>query len=168
MRTHLTAAAAAAGSIAVVLSLAGCSFPHDPGGTLDRVRGGTLRVGVSENPPWTQWPGGAPALGEEGEPSGIEVELVSGFADSIDAEVVWVAGSEATLMTQLEEGELEVVIAGLHGDTPWASHGATTYPYATTFDDEGNEVAHVMATPLGENDLLTTLESFLLAQQVSA
>jgi len=144
-----------------------CGFPRDPDGTLERVTGGVLRVGVSENPPWTRWPGGAPAAGESGEPSGIEVDLVSDFAASLGAEVAWVPGSEADLMTLLEESELEVVVAGLEASAPWSSHVALTYPYATSIDDKGEEVRHVMAVVMGENDLLTTLESFLLAQDVA-
>ena len=36
--------------------LAGCGLkiPTDPEGTLDRVSGGTLRAGISHNPPWTE------------------------------------------------------------------------------------------------------------------
>lgn len=161
-RTAVVALVAAAGPGALV----GCGFPLDPDGTLDRVRGGALVVGVSENPPWTLWPDGSPGVGEEGEPGGIEVELVTDFAASLDADVVWVAGSEATLMTQLEEGELDVVVAGLESTSPWSSHAALTAVYAVTTDDAGAPVRHVMAARLGENDLLTTLEGHLLQQEV--
>ncbi|WP_241680655.1 transporter substrate-binding domain-containing protein [Pseudactinotalea suaedae] len=162
-RRAITGAAAAV----LMWSAAACSFPQDPDGTLKRVTGGVLRVGVSENPPFTRWPGGAPEAGESGEPSGTEVELVSAFAASLDAEVAWVPGSEADLMTRLEESELDVVIAGLQATTPWSSHAAITYPYATSIDDKGEEVRHVMAVAMGENGLLTTLESFLLAQDLA-
>lgn len=166
-RRHLLTAAAGAAAFAVTTA---CGFPRDPEGTLERVTGGVLRVGVSENPPWTRWPEGAPAAGasgeQGGEPSGTEVDLVRAFAASLEAEVAWAGGSEADLMARLDEGALDLVVAGLHETTPWSSHAALTYPYATSVDENGVEVKHVMATPMGENDLLTTLETFLLAQDV--
>ena len=36
----------------LLLLAASCSLPRDSDGTLDRIRGGTLRVGLAENPPW--------------------------------------------------------------------------------------------------------------------
>ena len=41
--------------------LTSCAFPYDPEHTLEKVSGDALRVGISENPPWTVWPDGAPA-----------------------------------------------------------------------------------------------------------
>ena len=38
---------------AVLLTGCGVEIPADPEDTLERVRGGTLRVGVSPNPPHT-------------------------------------------------------------------------------------------------------------------
>lgn len=158
-----------AGTVAAFVTAGGtaCGFPRDPDGSLERVTDGVLRVGVSENPPWTRWPEGAPTGDEQRQPTGTEVDLVSAFAASLSAEVAWTAGSEAGLMAQLEEGDLDVVIAGLDETTPWSSHAALTYPYATTVDDKGDEVRHVMAAAMGENGLLTTLEAFLLAQEVT-
>jgi polar amino acid transport system substrate-binding protein len=61
-------------AVAVTLSLAaaGCQFPRDPEGTLDRVEGGTMRVGVIHNPPWVDL--------SEKEPTGVEIDLIEGFA----------------------------------------------------------------------------------------
>ncbi len=48
----------------------GCKdLPRDPEGTLNRVRGGRVRVGLVEHPPWVVRRSG-------GEPAGVEVELV--------------------------------------------------------------------------------------------
>ena len=55
-------------ALALVSLAAGCQFPRDPEGTLDRVEGGTLRVGVVEDPPWVE-------LGGR-EPGGVEPEIV--------------------------------------------------------------------------------------------
>jgi membrane-bound lytic murein transglycosylase MltF len=62
--------------------LAGCAItvPADPEGTLETVRDGTLRVGVSPNPPWTE-------LHEGDDPSGVEPELARQFAATLDAEI---------------------------------------------------------------------------------
>src|SRR6185369_5924264 len=37
-----------------VLLVAACDLPRDSDGTLDRVRGGTMRVGVVIDTPWTK------------------------------------------------------------------------------------------------------------------
>jgi polar amino acid transport system substrate-binding protein len=111
---------------ATLLALAGACerIPQDPRGTLDRVTGATMRVGVSEMPPWTQF--------DDGEIRGVEVELVRRFADELGAEIAWVQGSEAALLEALERYELDLVIAGLTDDTPWNSRLGLTTPYVTT------------------------------------
>ena len=138
-----------------VLLLAGCGLqvPADPDGTLDRVSGGTLHVGVSPHEGWAEIEGGQGV--------GREAELVEAFATSIDAEVDWVEGGEEHLMASLQRGELDLVIGGLTDATPWSTHAAITRPYLETTDDAGATVRHVMATPLGENAFLVALENFL-------
>lgn len=110
-------------ALAAVL-LAGCGLPRDPEGTLDRVTGGTLRAGVSENVPWVRLDGDQPA--------GVEVALVERFAEQLRADIEWVDGSEAELMEALHLGELDLVVAGLSADTPWQQNGAVTRPYLET------------------------------------
>jgi polar amino acid transport system substrate-binding protein len=111
-------------ALATVL-LCGCEFPRDPEGTLDQVRGGALRVGVSPAEPFVK-----PAPG--GEPTGVEVELVTRFAESLDASVEWVEGSESDLMAALEGRQLDIVIAGLTRRSEWQRTAALTRPYLTT------------------------------------
>lgn len=41
-------------SIALLFLLAACDLPRGSDGTLDRVRGGTMRVGVVVDTPWTK------------------------------------------------------------------------------------------------------------------
>lgn len=103
---------------------AGCGIPRDPEGTLERVRGGTLRAGITASAPWTTL--------EEGRPGGVEVELVERFAGELGARVEWVDGSEADLMAALEMRELDLVVGGLTADTPWQAKAAITRSYATT------------------------------------
>lgn len=74
-----SAAARRIGSFAtvlmVVLTVAACggAFPRDTDGNLDRITGGALRVGVSENPHWTE-------VLDDGRVTGREVDLVTDFA----------------------------------------------------------------------------------------
>lgn len=104
--------------VLVILLLAavagGCDMPHDTADTLRDVRGGTLRAGAVESPPW--------AVGRNGTVSGIEVELVNRFADEIGAaDVDWTTGSESSLITALNRRELDVVVGGLTAGSPWAA-----------------------------------------------
>ncbi|MGX5358838.1 substrate-binding periplasmic protein [Kocuria sp. KH4] len=135
----------------------GCApgFPKDPEGTLDRVRGGELRAGVSESPPWAE-------VADSGRPSGVEVELVEEFADRIDAEVVWYPGAESHLIRSLEGGDLDVVVAGLTDTSPWTKHAALTRPHTEIETWDGRTEKIVLATRLGENGFLTELETFLV------
>ena len=57
------------------LTSCGITIPQDPEGTLEKVSGGILRVGVSEHAQWVQLP-------PTGDPQGIEPELVEEFADT--------------------------------------------------------------------------------------
>ena len=111
-------------AVLLAVGVAGCGIPRDPEGTLDRVRGGTLRAGITASEPWTTLEGGRPG--------GVEVELVERFADELGARVEWVDGSEAELIGALEVRELDLVVGGLTADTPWQSKAAITRSYATT------------------------------------
>jgi polar amino acid transport system substrate-binding protein len=116
---------AALAALAVVAVLvAGCGIPRDPESTLNRVRGGTLRAGITASEPWTTLEGGRPGR--------VEVELVERFAAELGAMVEWVDGSEADLIAALEVRELDLVVGGLTADTPWQAKAAITRSYATT------------------------------------
>lgn len=108
----------------VLLLPAACtSRPVDPEGTLDRVRGGTLRAGIVANDPWT-------IVGPPHD--GIEVEIVERFAASIDSEVEWFDGSEQELFGALHLGELDLVVGGFEAQNPYAAEVAFTHPYFTS------------------------------------
>src|SRR5690625_4807280 len=151
--------------LAMMVGLVGCSghFPADPDGTLDRVSGGTLRVGISHQPPWTDTTGEGFS---EQDPGGIEVQLVEDYAASINADVEWHAGGEEQLVMLLSESELDIVIGGLTDNSPWESDAALTTAYAESIGVDGSTAKHVMATPMGENAFMTSLESFLLDQDI--
>jgi polar amino acid transport system substrate-binding protein len=111
--------------VLVATWVGGCDFPADPEGTLDRVRGGVMRVGVTPAEPWVKLPAGGP-------PAGVEVELVEAFAEDLGATVEWVEGSESDLMEALHGRQLDVVIAGLTRQSEWSRSAALTRPYLTS------------------------------------
>ena len=108
----------------LVVAAVGCGIPRDPEGTLERVRGATLRAGFAVEEPWT-------AL-EDGQPAGVEVELVEAFARQLDASVEWTQGSQAELVEALEVGALDLVVGGFTADSPYAGSVGMTRPYVTT------------------------------------
>lgn len=140
---------------ALLLCAACGNYPRDPEGTLERVRGGALRVGVAEASPWTSLAGGTPA--------GVEPALVQELARELGARVEWVPGSETLLLEALERGELDLVVGGLDSRTPWKRKRiAITDPYytdtlvvglppgSTPLDGiEGREIAVEVGDPAG-------------------
>jgi membrane-bound lytic murein transglycosylase MltF len=145
-------------ALAALLTLPGCAaIPADPEGTLERVSGGVLRVGMSQHEPWT-------AL-DDGERSGVEVRLIEEFAAERDADVEWHDGGEEALIGQLHRGELDVVVGGLTEKSPWVDQAALTRPYVVLTSPEGSPEPHVLAARMGENALLVALERFLLEHE---
>jgi polar amino acid transport system substrate-binding protein len=120
----------------VVLAL-GCQYPRDPEETLDRVSGGTMYVGVIDDPPWV-------VLDEGKEPQGVEPELLRGFAEQIDADIEWVEGPEDDLMEAMRGFQLDVVIGGLTRSSRYRNEVALTRPYIDTEIEFG--------VPVGEDD----------------
>ena len=120
-------------AVLLVILTACTSRPIDPEGTLDRVRGGTLRAGIVENDPWTVV--GPPHRG-------IEVAIVERFAASIDADIEWFDGSEQELFGALHLGELDLVVGGFEAQNPYSAAVAFTHPYFTS--------RVVVATPAAE------------------
>ena len=116
---------AAALAAAAAATFGGCQYPADPDGTLERVRDGTMRVGVTASDPWVD-------LADPGDPQGVEPELARRFAARLNAEVEWIEGSEEELMGALEEGQLDLVVGGLTKKTPWKKEAALTRPYLRT------------------------------------
>ena len=108
----------------VCMAVACGGIPRDPEGTLDRVRGGVLRVGFTDAPPFAEGP--------DDDPAGVEVELVKQFAEELGASVEWVKGAEAELFEALEVRALDLVIGGYSSSDPWVASVGVTRPYATT------------------------------------
>lgn len=152
-RRRLLAGVVATGVLTTTAACGG-SIPRDTDGSLDRITGGALRVGVTENPPWTE-------VDDDGRVAGREVDLVTDFAEELDARVEWTPGVESELVRSMERGDLDVLIGGLTSESPWEKDVALTRSYAQQTTPDGESRERVMATPLGENGLLVALESFL-------
>ena len=150
--------------LAVLMVLPGCgsSFPADPEGTLERVRGGTVRVGASMNGDWVRINASGSGGLSNNDVQGTEAELVKDFAARLGAEIEWVAGTEQVLADELKHGGLDLVIGGLDDKTPWVTHAGTTRPYAESRDGRGSLHKHVMLVPLGENAFLLELDKYLM------
>ena len=143
--------AAAALLLAAVLSGCGLTIPADPDGTLESATGSELRVGLSADPGLVDT--------DRGTPTGSIPDLVTGFADSIDAGIDWTYGSEETLVGMLERGDLDLVAGGFTSDTPWMDKAGVTRGYPEIDGADGREI--VMLVPLGENAFLSALERHL-------
>ena len=87
---------------ATVLSACTLNVPTDPDGTLSTVSGGTLRIGVSEEPGLVEIEGDVA--------TGPLPALVETFAARVEATPVWTVAGEQTLVQLLEEGELDLAI----------------------------------------------------------
>lgn len=148
--------------LCTLLLLPACaqSMPADPEGTLERVAGGTLRVGVSDNGDWV-------SVQPAGEPEGTEPELIREFAGKLGASIEWSTGSEQVLAEDLKHGELDVVIGGLDDKTPWEKHAGLTMPYTESKDERGETHKHVMLVRKGENAFLLELDKFLAEAEQS-
>ena len=109
--------------VTLMVCVAGCDIPQDPEGTLERVRGGVLLVGVTESPPWVRrTPAGA---------EGVEAELVREFADHIGAQIHWRWADSESNLAALERYQLDLVIGNLSKASPWSKKVAISIPYYT-------------------------------------
>jgi hypothetical protein len=133
--------------------------PEDPEQTLEQIRDGAIRVGISHAPPWVN--------SEASPPEGIEVGLVQELARSLGTRVEWRQAGPEELFQQLERFEIDLFIAGLEAKTPWKSRVALTRPWLTLETERGKE-EHVWALPPGENGWLLEVERFLEANKARA
>jgi polar amino acid transport system substrate-binding protein len=116
-------------ALAIVLAAligAGCQYPRDPDGTLNRVNGGgVMRVGVVGSDPWVLLDGEEPS-------GGAEVELARRFARDLGARIEWVPGSEEELVDAAKEGQVDLILAGMTNKSRWKKDVALTRPYVET------------------------------------
>ena len=120
----------------MAVAATGCQYPRDPDGTLNRVDGGVMRVGVTEADPWVLFEGDRPV-------GGAEVELARRFARNVGARIEWVQGSEAELVDAAKEGQVDLILGGLTNKSRWKKDVAFTRPYV--------ETRAVVGIPAGES-----------------
>lgn len=145
---------------ALVASVPGCDrYPRDPEKSLDSaLQRGTLRVGLTEGPPWVVREGSGAA--------GLEVRLIEDFARRLGVEPRWTWAPLDENVRALERFELDIVAAGLTEKSPWGQKVGATRPYYTEHarargSGEAVKLAHVLFVPPGENALLLRLEDYL-------
>jgi polar amino acid transport system substrate-binding protein len=118
------------------IGAAGCQYPRDPDGTLNRVEDGVMRVGVTEADPWV-------VLEDERPVGGVEVELARRFAREVGTRIEWVHGSEEELVDATKEGQVDLIVGGLTNKSRWKKDVALTRPYV--------ESRSVVGIPAGES-----------------
>jgi membrane-bound lytic murein transglycosylase MltF len=134
--------------------LAACGLPRDSDHTLDRVRGGELRVGVTEHEPWVSI--------HDDRMDGVEPRLIEELARGLGARPVWRRGGESEILEALHRRELDIVAGGLTADSPWKGQVAFTHPH---FTDTVAGRAYVLAVSPGENAFLVHVERFLAPRE---
>lgn len=100
-----------------------CNYPKDPNHTLDKMKNQTVRVGISES-------SGLATISEAG-PTGVEVELIKGYAQTINSKIEWVKGSQEQIVGLLKEHQVDVAIGGYSKQTAFKKHIGLTRPYKT-------------------------------------
>ncbi len=101
-----------------------CQFPNDANDTLNNVKDGVLKVGVTENPPWV--------IRTDSGAEGVEAEIILVFADSLNAKVEWHWGTETELLQALSQHQVHVVMGGLTQQSPKTKGIVHTEPYFKT------------------------------------
>jgi polar amino acid transport system substrate-binding protein len=135
--------------ITVALAAIGCGIPRDADDSLSRIQNGSMRVGVSSNPPWVAVSGDTIA--------GYEGTMLAELARQLQSRIETRVGAESVLLEALHDRKLDVVVGGLTADSRWKKDVALTRPYHK--DKEGKE--HVLALPPGENRWLVRVEEYL-------
>ncbi|MCG7578441.1 MULTISPECIES: transporter substrate-binding domain-containing protein [unclassified Halomonas] len=128
--------------IAFFLTLVGCRYPQNVERKISDIEGGTLFIGITENPPWVI----ATAAG----PKGVDIGLLSQFANSLDASIEWHWGSENELLKALNHHQLDIVAGGFTHNTRLTQLAATTRPYFTSHHVIGIAPHHPSAHAAGD------------------
>lgn len=129
------------------IALTSCRYPRDIEGTLDKVKGGFLDVGVTENAPWV--------IRTDTGAVGLEPDIVMDLAEKLDAEVRWHWGNESALLEALKQFQLDLVIGGLTKSKRLSSVAALTKPYFSSVYTVG--VPRPAPLPLSLDDLTVTV-----------
>lgn len=136
-------------TLLIALVPAACGIPRDPDKSSERIKAShELRVGISDNPPWTD---------ARAEPTGIEANIVRSFAAREGAKILWTRGSETSLAQGLKRHELDLAIGGFDAKTPWKAIAGVSQAFAETSDKK----KHVFLAAPGENRFILSLDTYL-------
>ncbi|MCZ4319765.1 transporter substrate-binding domain-containing protein [Aequorivita viscosa] len=120
-----------------------CDFPKDPSNTYNDARANGMKVGVVNNPPFTNT--------TKDTVSGREVQIIAAFAKQNNIAIEYVVASETNLINLLKNRKIQIVIGGFTKKTVWKKHAGLTAAYDGT---------HVFLIPKGENRLVFELETY--------
>jgi len=130
--------------VALLLSASCSDFPHDPEGTLDRVRAdGAFRVGIVAR--------GAPVTAQEQ----LFLQQVARAANARPQ--IEHAASES-LLARLEEGELDLVLGEFDAASPWLKR-VTFIPPLSARSAEGDAAIVSAVARNGENAWIRLLHA---------
>ncbi|MEO2063892.1 MAG: hypothetical protein ABGW97_12985 [Christiangramia sp.] len=118
-----------------------CNFPKDPENTFENAQEHQLKIGVTENIPFTN-------KNEEGK----EIDFLKEFGRSEKLETEFIFGSESDLIEKLEKREIAILAGGFEKNTIWVKKAGLSRSY---------DSIHVFLIPKGENKLLQHLELFI-------
>lgn len=150
--TAATRSIVAMGTAMLLLVLTGCgiSVPADPDGSLQRVVGDELRVGVAAEPDIST---------AADQPQGPLPDLARDFAETLHANTTWTVASEESLVRMIESGEIDLALGDFSPQTPWSDRVAISRPFAAP---EGTPAPELVAfLPLGENAFVSEFETYL-------
>lgn len=136
----------------VLLAVAGCDLPKDPEGTLERVAGGELRVGVL--------PGNGRAEAEDR-------RIVDVLATALQTTPSFSSGDAHNVFWDLEHGRLDLVIGGLPSKTPFSAKVGLSRTAGPLFR-EGDAEDRVLAVRNGENGFLLAVNRAIEASGAAA
>jgi hypothetical protein len=111
-------------SLALICLLGACAdFPKDSRQTLEKARAGEpITVGFSPAEPWVG------KAGPQG-PSGIEPDLIRGWARANGVRISWIEGGETQLVEALVQNEVDLALGGFLSNTPHGAKIGMTQPY---------------------------------------
>lgn len=156
----MSLAARLLGVVSLLILTSACDpFPADPRDSLSAaLERGALRVGVLANPPWVE-------LSDPGTPAGLEVDLITDYAEQLGIDVDWHTAGVEQQIEALTHYQLDVVIGGFSAANPWHAEVGQTFTYFNEPSAGGARGKHVILTAPGENALLMSLERFLFSRQ---
>jgi polar amino acid transport system substrate-binding protein len=107
----------------LLVALNSCDqYPRDAKGTLNRVQGKVLKVGLS---------GYDSTANTSDRNVHLELHLIQSFAQQVHARVEWVRGPQSEIIKLLHNNHLDMAIGGYTSPSPFEKEVSFTKPYFT-------------------------------------